>query len=43
MGLKLKWLMASSGPHQMDLAMGLTMTGLHHRDAGTGARNYGDL
>ena len=31
------------GPHQMDLAMGLLQMTDYTTDAGTDARNYGDL
>ena len=43
MGLKLNMARGKPGPHQMDLAMGLLQMTDYTTDAGTDARNYGDL
>ena len=43
MGLKLNMARGKPGPHQMDLAMGLLQMNDYTTDAGTDARNYGDL
>ena len=42
-GLKLNMARGKPGPHQMDLAMGLLQMNDYTTDAGTDARNYGDL
>ena len=43
MNLKLNMARGKPGPHQMDLAMGLLQMNDYTTDAGTDARNYGDL
>ena len=43
MNLKLNMARGKPGPHQMDLAMGLLQMTDYTTDAGTDARNYGDL
>ena len=43
MGLKLNMARGKPGPHQMDLAMGLLQMTDYTTDAGTDARNYGEL
>ena len=43
MHLKLNMARGKPGPHQMDLAMGLLQMTDYTTDAGTDARNYGDL
>ena len=43
MQLKLNMARGKPGPHQMDLAMGLLQMTDYTTDAGTDARNYGDL
>ena len=43
MDLKLNMARGKPGPHQMDLAMGLLQMNDYTTDAGTDARNYGDL
>ena len=42
-GLKLNMERGKPGPHQMDLAMGLLQMTDYTTDAGTDARNYGEL
>ena len=42
-GLKLNMARGKPGPHQMDLAMGLLQMTDYTTDAGTDARNYGEL
>ena len=43
MNLKLNMARGKPGPHQMDLAMGLLQMNDYTTDAGTDARNYGEL
>ena len=43
MGLKLNMARGKPGPHQMDLAMDLLKMNDYTTDAGTDARNYGEL
>ena len=43
MGIKLNMARGKPGPRQMDLAMGLLQMNDYTTDAGTDARNYGDL
>ena len=42
-GLKLNMARGKPGPHQMDLAMDLLKMNDYTTDAGTDARNYGEL
>ena len=43
LGLKLNMARGKPGPHQMDLAMDLLKMNDYTTDAGTDARNYGEL